>query len=173
MIKVVAVLCMLADHTALFLLPDWQFLRIPGRLATPLFSWLLVQGFRKTRNVNHYLFRLLLVALLTQPLYIQLFPHNLTPNFLFTLFWGLFLLNMTKYVKSWSLLLAVPMVGLHMINVDILFICLWFSLRRTKANKFIESLPRIPMERGGQWLFYLIYPIHFALIILAQAGTGL
>ncbi|HEY8500423.1 MAG TPA: TraX family protein [Clostridia bacterium] len=65
-IKLIAVITMVIDHTGMILFPGIIMFRIIGRLAFPLFAFFIAEGFRHTRSVNKYLFRLFLCAVLFQ-----------------------------------------------------------------------------------------------------------
>ena len=71
-LKKIAVVSMIIDHTAAVLVPYDQMhqlfimLRILGRLAFPLYCFLLVEGFCHTRNVKRYLLSLLTFALISE-----------------------------------------------------------------------------------------------------------
>lgn len=60
-----AMTTMLIDHIGHTLYPDQLWLRYIGRLAFPLFAFLISQGYRHTRHFPKYLTRLLLLALIT------------------------------------------------------------------------------------------------------------
>ena len=59
-IKVLACLFMLIDHMGLFLFPQIIELRIVGRLAFPLFAFMIANGYHYTKNRRNYLLRLLI-----------------------------------------------------------------------------------------------------------------
>ncbi|MDR1320828.1 MAG: conjugal transfer protein TraX [Gracilibacteraceae bacterium] len=64
-LKILACLIMLTDHTgAIFPTPYW--LRFIGRIAFPLFVYFVAEGCARTRNINRYLFRLGLFALISE-----------------------------------------------------------------------------------------------------------
>lgn len=95
-LKLLAVAAMVLDHTAACgLVPEgwYQPLRTVGRLAFPIFAFLLAEGAAKTRNSLKYLLRLLLFAVLSELPYDLLFhqtavyPGN--QNIFFTLLAGL------------------------------------------------------------------------------------
>ena len=80
-LKLLAVIAMLIDHTAICLQPllgsprlvlfgrsvtPYLALRFVGRLAFPIFCFLLAEGFRHTRDRRRYGLRLLLFALLSE-----------------------------------------------------------------------------------------------------------
>ena len=65
-LKLVACLCMLLDHIG-YCIPRLLPLRAVGRLAFPLYVFLLTEGFRHTSDRRRYALRLLVFALLAQP----------------------------------------------------------------------------------------------------------
>ena len=90
-LKLVACVTMLIDHTAVvFGLPMW--LRVIGRLAFPIYCFLLTEGMRHTRSEKRYLLRLLTGAVLSEPVYdLVLYPGSgvwLHQNVFWTLFLG-------------------------------------------------------------------------------------
>lgn len=91
-IKIIAILAMIIDHIGVFFFPDIIAFRIIGRLAFILFAWLIANGAYYTKNINKYLIRLLIFAVLAQiPYTLALQQAGFTPgpNVLFTLFLGL------------------------------------------------------------------------------------
>lgn len=75
-LKILALLFMLCDHIGAAFFPTFLELRIIGRMAFPLYAWCLVVGSVKTRNPVRYGLRLLMLALLSQPLYMMALNHN-------------------------------------------------------------------------------------------------
>ncbi len=65
-IKLIAISIMVIDHAGALFFPGILFIRIIGRLAFPLFAFLITEGFRHTRSLKRYLFRLGLCAVLFQ-----------------------------------------------------------------------------------------------------------
>jgi hypothetical protein len=97
-IKLLAALLMVIDHVGVVFFPGVDVLRFIGRYSFPLFCWLLVQGEAHTRNFWKYLLRLLVMAVLTQPLYnlVLLNGANDQWNILFTLAIGLVCLRVAR-----------------------------------------------------------------------------
>jgi len=70
-LKWMAIVSMTIDHIGASLYPQFEFLRLIGRLSFPLFCYLLVLGLENTRNVGNYFMRLFLFALISQvPFYL-------------------------------------------------------------------------------------------------------
>lgn len=65
-LKCIAVFSMLVDHIGAFLYPSQLWMRYVGRLAFPIFGFLIAEGFWHSRNVKKYMGRLLLFALLSE-----------------------------------------------------------------------------------------------------------
>jgi len=65
-IKLIAIITMVIDHTGMIFFPRIIVFRIIGRIAFPLFAFFIAEGFRHTRSVKKYLFRLFLCAILFQ-----------------------------------------------------------------------------------------------------------
>lgn len=81
---------MTIDHVGAILLPQIVFLRFIGRLAFPIFCYLLILGVESTRSVKSYFMRLLLFALISQTPYFLAFeirPYEQL-NIFFTLLFG-------------------------------------------------------------------------------------
>lgn len=77
-LKLLAILSMLIDHIGAALLPGQAWMRIVGRVAFPLFAYCIAVGACYTRSMPRYLFRLLIMALISQPLYV-LALHHVSP----------------------------------------------------------------------------------------------
>lgn len=85
-LKILALVLMLIDHIGASILPGIPELRVIGRMAFPLYAWCLVVGSVKTRSPWRYILRLLLLAFISQPLYMMALNHTWAEmNILFTL----------------------------------------------------------------------------------------
>lgn len=75
-LKLIAVVSMLIDHAAysLFLAGvftgrGYVYMRAVGRIAFPIFAYMIVNGFEKTHDARRYFSRLTLFAVISQPVY--------------------------------------------------------------------------------------------------------
>lgn len=68
-LKLIALISMTCDHVGIQLFPDVLILRILGRLALPIFAYMIAEGCRYTRNRKKYLLRMVSLAVLCQVVY--------------------------------------------------------------------------------------------------------
>ena len=65
-LKIIAMISMVFDHTGDVFSPDVMWPRMIGRLAMPIFSFFIAEGFAHTRDKKKYLGRLGLFALISE-----------------------------------------------------------------------------------------------------------
>ena len=65
-LKIIALVTMTVDHVGAYLFPQIQWLRIVGRLAFPIFAYMIAEGCRHTRSMGKYLGTMALFALVCQ-----------------------------------------------------------------------------------------------------------
>ena len=68
-LKILAMIAMTCDHVGLQLFPQAVWLRWIGRLALPIYAFLIAEGCRHTRSRKRYLSRLAAMAALCQAVY--------------------------------------------------------------------------------------------------------
>jgi len=99
-LKIIAMLSMFVDHSAVIFVDStkyphvYEIMRTFGRLAFPIFCFLIVEGYYHTHNIKKYLGRLLLFAIISEipfDLMVASVPgtHFGHQNVFFTLFLGL------------------------------------------------------------------------------------
>ena len=109
-LKLIVIAAMTADHLGALIFPEALWLRVVGRLAMPIIAFLLVEGYHHTHHLGRYLLRLLVFAVLTQPVYRLVFPHGL--NVFFDLLVGLCLIWAVQRIRSrWLTAMLVLAVG--------------------------------------------------------------
>jgi len=72
-----AIMLMIIDHIGLFLMGDTFLLRAVGRLAFPMFVYLLLDGYKRTRNLKKYARRLILFWAISEVPYCIVFGYKL------------------------------------------------------------------------------------------------
>ncbi|MGI6361534.1 MAG: TraX family protein [Bacillota bacterium] len=99
-LKILACLFMAIDHVGYIMFPECMLLRLIGRLAFPLFAFMIANGFYYTKNRRRYLLRLFLFGLAIQiPFY--LFTSSEMLNIFFTLSLGLAAIWLYDLLKDW------------------------------------------------------------------------
>ncbi|MCD8109508.1 MAG: conjugal transfer protein TraX [Clostridiales bacterium] len=126
LLKLAAVVTMLIDHVGVTLFPDQVIFRCIGRIALPVFVFLMVEGFYHTRSVRKYELRLLLFAAVSEvPFDLAFFNAPVDfqlQNVFFTLCLGLLMLELLKKAegKVWLniLIVAVFVVAAVLLKTD-------------------------------------------------------
>lgn len=98
-IQFFAMLTMLIDHVGAVWHPDDPVWRIIGRFALPFYVYAMVIGYFRTRDVNRYLTRVGILAVISQIPY-QLAFDTLEINVIATLFVCLLILRLLDWLKE-------------------------------------------------------------------------
>ncbi len=118
MLKLIAIAAMVLDHYAfLFLIPgsaEYTVLRAIGRITGPVMFFLLVEGYHRTHNINRYMLRLGIFAIISYLPYFLMTKKALpTPetfasfDVIYTLFLGLIALRARHEIKNTALKIIV------------------------------------------------------------------
>lgn len=202
-IKIIAVAAMLIDHTAAVILERqmtvggylqnnsinldgiglyivYLVMRLIGRLGFPIFCFLLVEGFQRTRNVKKYALRLGIFALVSEiPFDFAFCGKAYYPtyqNVYFTLFFGLLALWGIDYVgkrelpKAAKVILCVAVAGLcmgaaHFLRTDyaamgVLTIIVMYVFRKKKVICMLAGCIVLTiMSRTEITAFFALIPI--------------
>ncbi|MDI9506639.1 MAG: TraX family protein [Bacillota bacterium] len=75
LLKVIAMLSMVIDHVGKMFFPGMPWMRLAGRLAFPLFAYCIAAGCVYTKNPLRYALRVLVLALVSQPIYVLALGH--------------------------------------------------------------------------------------------------
>lgn len=126
-LKCIAICSMLIDHIGAYLYPSQVWMRYVGRLAFPIFGFLIVEGFVHTRDVKKYMGRLFAFALISEIPYDLVRCNTLVDtdhqNIFFTLLLALICICALHTMKDriWSaagVLIVVGAVAHYVIKPD-------------------------------------------------------
>lgn len=150
-LKLVACVTMLIDHTAVvFGLPMW--LRVIGRLAFPIYCFLITEGIAHTGSPGRYFLRLGTMAVISEPIYDFVLYGGRSPwahqNVLWLLLLGAVMVEGMGRVKQpvWKVLLIVPCYfiadALHLSygGNGILLMALFALPRELPGEKWIQAV---------------------------------
>ncbi len=88
-LKIIAVISMVADHCAYYLMEEdtllYEAMRCFGRIAFPVFAYLVAEGFQHSRNRMSYFLHLLGFAIVSEVPWLLLNGADGTHNVMFTL----------------------------------------------------------------------------------------
>ncbi|WP_246058080.1 TraX family protein [Paenibacillus illinoisensis] len=107
MMQWIAMITMLIDHIGAVFYPQVEELRIIGRIAFPIYAFAVYIGYKHTRNVQKYIWRLFWIAVLSQIPFMAAFNH-LSLNVVWTLWSSLLVLLVLD--KLPNRLLGIPIV---------------------------------------------------------------
>lgn len=116
MLEIIAMGTMAIDHVGAVFFPQVVALRIIGRIAFPIYCYMIAQGYMHTSSLSKYAQRLFVTALVSQPIYMLLFRIS-RPNVIFTLLISLAVLsildsNFHHIMKALALLASVVLLSL-------------------------------------------------------------
>lgn len=180
-LKLIAILSMTIDHIGYLLFPKVILLRIVGRIAFPIFAYLIAEGFVHTGDVKKYLLRLGIFAILSEIPYDLVISGNVLDleqqNIFFTLFAGLLAISLVSKTKSIVLQfgsIAVIALLAEFIKVDygsvgVMMIVLFYVFRERKTERFFIVAMLILLIPGSTALYALL---SFILIALHNKEQG-
>jgi hypothetical protein len=155
-LKWMAAISMLVDHVGLVFFPEQPWLRTIGRLSFPLFVWLLVQGESHTRHVGRYGLRLVVLAVISQPVYQLAFQFQRL-NVVFLLLIGLVCLRLVRRYPAFQ----VPIWLLGAALSDLL---------KASYGSYGIALVVLVYYFHPHWRWWLVW-VGFHLIWVGAEGT--
>lgn len=169
-LKVIAVLSMVADHCAYYLMEHGMFLyevmRCFGRIAFPVFAFLIAEGFQHTRNRMKYFLQLLGFAVISELPWYLLNGADGTHNVLFTLALGVMVLAAFETLKKDGILCGAVILSIayfaSWLGVDyewrgILMMVVFYLLGNV-------SRPSFPSGRKAQLFCAFPFMMHYGII---------
>lgn len=151
-LKCVAILSMVFDHSGAILFPDQLWMRYIGRIAFPVFCFLIVEGCYYTHDIRKYLIRLASFAVVSEIPFDLAFNGSLLEfrhqNVFFTLATGAAMLWIFRYCREWPEKMIV------------LLIMMW-----------IAEILRSDYSYRGILLIFVFYIFRSNRILAAAAGA--
>lgn len=152
MLEIIAMTSMLIDHLGRIYFPTHHLFYIIGRLALPLYTYKIVQGFSFTRNLKRYLARLVILALASQFFFFQLFKDRQL-NIIFTY---VFILCFLAFIKKYNPNIAIK---IFMISVFGIFL----TILQLEAGFYVLILSFIYYYKNNLFLKHGLLNIFTAL----------
>lgn len=150
-LKCIAIVSMALDHTGAVLYPSQIWLRCLGRIAFPIFCFLIVEGFFHTHDVRRYMGRLGIFALISE------IPYDLAfrgvpleyahQNVFFTLLIGIGMMILLERNREWP------------VKAVILLLAMWLAV-----------LIRSDYNFRGILLIFVFYIFHESRWLAVTAG---
>lgn len=150
-LKCIAIVSMALDHTGAVLYPSQIWLRCLGRIAFPIFCFLIVEGFFHTHDVRRYMGRLGVFALISE------IPYDLAfrgvpleyahQNVFFTLLIGIGMMVLLERNREWP------------VKAVILLLAMWLAV-----------LIRSDYNFRGILLIFVFYIFHESRWLAVTAG---
>lgn len=134
-LHIIAMVCMLCDHLWATVIPGNQWLTCVGRLAFPIFAFMIVEGYFHTRDLKKYVLRLLLFAFLSEiPFDLMyggtiFYPYHQNVLWTFLLSIGCIILieKVKKRGKLWLTILAAILIAAVGTSLGFLFMTDYFG----------------------------------------------
>lgn len=115
-LKIIAIVSMVIDHCAYFLMDNnstlYDAMRCVGRIAFPVFAFLIAEGFAYTHNRKRYFTRLLVFAVISEVSWYLLNGADGTHNVMFTLALGVVALAVLEKLKENSVLCGIAILSI-------------------------------------------------------------
>lgn len=121
-LKILALLLMTVDHIGMLMFPEQILWRLIGRLAMPIFAWMIAEGCRYTKNRIRYLGTMLGVGLVCQVVYL-LFMQSLDQCILITFSLSAVVIFALDFAEKKKSFLSLCLMGLTFMAVT--YICVF------------------------------------------------
>lgn len=183
-LKIIALVTMTIDHIGLMIFPDYEWMRIVGRIAFPIFAFMIAEGCRYTRSRSRYLLQIALMGIGMQIVtFIAIRSLYQSVFISFTLAIILiYLIDKAKneqtircwiYVGVFAFVITFLCLGLpnvlqntdyaidyNIVGILIPVVCYFAKSKRQRIFVFAMSLAALSVFYGGnQWFCLLAIPL--------------
>lgn len=193
MLEIIAMISMFLDHIGLYIFNNNFVLRIIGRLALPIYGYLIIQGKDKTKDINKYIIRLFIIAIISQIPFYLLGNKGLNIVFTYVAYVGISTLRDKKlrfisiillmvvstliidygmYAVLYLLIMdnsqrLLKLLGLNMLYTYIGWTYQGFSLIAYIPIKIYEK-HKIRLPDRLRYIYRVFYPLHLLLILFIK-----
>lgn len=173
-LKMIAIITMVIDHVGYIFFPEDMVFRAIGRIAFPIFCFLIVEGFHYTRSHTNYLIRLCVFAILSEvPFDLAFFGTVMDwchQNVFLTLAFGLatiFCLEEMNTKKIFAIPFVLLFAASYFVHCDygiggVLLICMFYLTRETPWMRLILTALILYVFFGAFELYGLIAMVFIA-----------
>ena len=123
-LHILAMMLMLCDHLWATLFPAQEWLTCVGRMAFPIFSFMIVEGYFHTSNINKYTYRLLIFAIISEIPFNLIYGSSLIypfhQNVIWTFLFGLISIRIIAKAKTTKKIWLIWIISI----ITIIFDCL-------------------------------------------------
>ena len=185
-LKLIAAAAMLADHVGLMFFPEAELVRIIGRLAFPIFAFMIAEGCKYTRNKLRYFLQLFGLALGCQIVYF-IADGSMYLSVLFTFSLAVLSIFALQNYKSnpgifSALLFVTAVAAVYLLNQ---VLTLDYGFWGCMLPVFAAAFPHTPLDRhplnvamltAGLLLLWLdlggwqLYALAASLLLLCYSG---
>jgi len=150
LLKLIAIVTMTIDHVGHFIFPTEAWFRLAGRLAAPIFTYLIVIGLKNTANLRKYVFRLAILAVVSQVVFFFT-TNNTSPNIIFNF------LGVIAMIKGpvWLKIALIPLYALLNVELGWLILAIgatYYYCRRIRLQPFLVLAAVMLYCFNGIWL---------------------
>ena len=125
-LKIIAAISMAIDHMGVILFPDVMLFRIIGRIAFPIFAFLISEGCRYTKNKVRYFFVMALFAVIFQTFY-ALFTADMYLNIFFTLSFSILIIYSLQFFSDAIKAKNVTKIIFSVVSVILIIACVYIT----------------------------------------------
>lgn len=189
-LKILAMIAMTCDHIGVQLFPQTLWLRVLGRLAMPIYAFMIAEGCRHTRDRKKYFLRLFGLGALCQTVYLVAMGSLymcilITFSLSVILIYLMDMVEQEKSLKNWSRLLAGTLLAFFLcvvlpdllphldyeIDYGLPGVLLPVLIYGAGTRGLLIGLALVALQYGSiQWLAFLTVPL--LLLYNGQRGKA-